>query len=127
MLRTLLLQLSNQFFDSQTDLARLRDSYSTGIPPAMIMIVHLRHLVQKFNQVYILLDALDKSLQYSQRDQVLNAIKTMRKWLLPGLHLLVTSRNESDIRQSLSFAGDEEVIMKNTEINGISATSSPEN
>jgi hypothetical protein len=41
----------------------------------------------------------------------------MRKWLLPGLHLLVTSRDEPDIRESLSPAGDEEVIMKNAEIN----------
>jgi hypothetical protein len=41
----------------------------------------------------------------------------MRKWLLPGLHLLITSRNEPDIRQSLNLAGDEEVIIKNIEIN----------
>jgi Trm5-related predicted tRNA methylase len=67
--------------------------------------------------VYILLDALDESSRYGQRDQVLNTIETMRKWLLPGLHLLVTSRDEPDIRESLSPVGDEEVIMKNTEIN----------
>jgi hypothetical protein len=117
MLRDLLLQLSGQLCDSQTDLARLRDSYHTGIPPAIVLIAHLRHLIQKFDQVYILLDALDESPRYGQRDQVLNAIETMRKWLLPGLHLLVTSRDEPDIRESLSPMGDEEVIMKNAEIN----------
>ena len=41
----------------------------------------------------------------------------MRKWLVPGLHLLVTSRNEPDIRETLSPVGDEEVIMKNAKIN----------
>jgi ankyrin repeat domain-containing protein 50 len=117
MFRALLLQLSSQLSDSHTDLARLHDSYRTGIPPVIVLIVHLRHLIQKFDQVYILLDALDESPRYGQRDQVLNTIETMRKWLLPGLHLLVTSRDEPDIRESLSPVGDEEVIMKNTEIN----------
>jgi archaellum component FlaC len=117
MIRALLLQLSGQSSDSQTDLARLRDSYSTGFPPAIVLTAYLRQMIQKFGQVYILLDALDESPRYSQRDQVLNAIETMRKWLLPGLHLLVTSRDEPDIRESLSPAGNEEVIMKNAEIN----------
>jgi ankyrin repeat domain-containing protein 50 len=117
MLRALLLQLSGQLSDSQTDLARLRNSYHTGIPPAVILITHLQRLILKFKQVYILLDALDESPQYGQRDQVLNAIQTMRKWLLPGLHLLVTSRDEFDIHKYLSPSGDEKVIMKNAEIN----------
>jgi ankyrin repeat domain-containing protein 50 len=117
MLRALLLQLSGQLSSSQTDLDRLRDSYSTGIPPVIALIAHLRYLIQKFDQVYILLDALDESPRYGQRGQVLNVIQTMRKWLLPGLHLLVTSRDEPDIRESLSPTGNEAVIMKNAEIN----------
>jgi ankyrin repeat domain-containing protein 50 len=117
MLRALLLQLSGQLSGSQTDLDRLRDSYRTGIPPVMAMIAHLRYLIQQFDQVYILLDALDESPRYGPRDQVLNVIQTMRKWLLPGLHLLVTSRDEPDIRESLSPTGNEAVIMKNAEIN----------
>lgn len=116
MLRALLLQLSGQLSDAHADLARLRDSYSTGIPPAPVLIAHLGHLIQKFNQVYILLDALDESPRCDQRDQVLNAIETMRKWRLPGLHLLVTSRDERDIRESLNVTNGEEVIMKNVEI-----------
>ncbi len=117
MLRALLLQLSGQLADSHTDLARLHDSYCTGIPPAIVLTEHLRHLIQKFDQVYILFDALDESPRYGQRDQVLNTIETMRKWLLRGLHLLVTSRDEPDIRESLSPVGNEELIMKNAEIN----------
>jgi hypothetical protein len=61
MLRALLLQLSGQLADSHTDLARLHDSYCTGIPPAIVLTEHLRHLIQKFDQVYILFDALDES------------------------------------------------------------------
>jgi len=88
----------------------------TGIPPAIILIAHLQHLIQKFDHVYILLDALDESPRYSQQDQVLNAIKTIRKWRLPGTHMLVTSRDEPDIRESINAARDEEVIMRNDEI-----------
>lgn len=112
MLRSLILQLSGQLSDPQTDLARLHDSYSTSIPPATLLISHLRQLVQKFDQVYILLDALDES----QREQVLDAIETMRNWSLPGLHVLVTSRDEPDIRDSLSPSEDEDVTMRNAKI-----------
>jgi hypothetical protein len=40
----------------------------------------------------------------------------MRKWSLPGLHLLVTSRYEPDICESLCPEPDQEVILKNAEI-----------
>lgn len=116
MLRALILQLSSQLSDPQTDLVRLRDSYGTGSPPATLLRTHLRQLVQKFDHVYILLDALDESPRYGQREQVLNAIETILKWPVPGLHVLVTSRDEFDIRESLNHSEDEEIIMKNNEI-----------
>ena len=118
MLQALILQLSGQSSKSRTDLIRLRESHATGVPPAIVLLAYLQQLIQShFGQVYILLDALDESPLYGQRDNVLKAIQTMRNWLLPGLHLLVTSRDEPDIRDSLIPAGDEEVIMKNDEIN----------
>ena len=112
MLRALILQLSGQLSDSETDLVRLCSSYKTNIPPPTVLTTYLQHLIQKFDQIYILLDTLDES----QREPVLSTIETMLKWSLPGLHVLVTSRDESDIRESLSLLEYEEVIMKNTEI-----------
>src|SRR5438034_5490954 len=117
MLRALLLQLSGQLRDGDADLARLHASYESGTPPVAVLIEYLQHLIQKFRQVYILLDALDESPRYCQRDQVLKTLQRIRKWSLPGLHLLVTSRDEPDIRESLSPARDQEVVMKNAEIN----------
>ena len=118
MLQALILQLSGQSSDSQTDLIRLHKSHSTGIPPVTVLLAYLQRLIQSyFGQVYILLDALDESPLHAHRENVLKAIETMRKWLLPGLHLLVTSRDEPNIRDSLIPAVDEEVIMKNDEIN----------
>jgi hypothetical protein len=40
----------------------------------------------------------------------------MQQWGLPGLHLLVTSRDEVDIRQSLAISDDQDISMKNVEI-----------
>lgn len=115
--RALLLQLSGQRSDSETDLWRLHDSYNTGLPPTTVLMAYLRQLIQKFDQVYILVDALDESPRFDQRDQVLDIIQNMREWNLPGLHLLVTSRDEPDIRESISPTKNEELVMKNDEIN----------
>ena len=49
--------------------------------------------------------------------RVLMAIHTMRRWRLPSLHLLVTSGDELDIRQSLNPAKDDEVFLNKAEIN----------
>lgn len=117
MLRGLLLQLSGQLSDARTDLRRLHDSEPLEVPPSIDLIGHLQHMIQKFDQVYIMLDALDESPRYGERDRVLKAIETMRKWLFPGLHLLVTSRDEPDIREFLCPGKENEVIMKNAEIN----------
>lgn len=117
MLRALLLQLSGQLFDSQADLISLHDLNRTSVPPPAVLIAYLQRLILKFDQVYILLDALDESPRYSQRDRVLTVIQTMRNWLFPGLHLLVTSRDEPDIRESLNPARNDEIAMRNAEIN----------
>lgn len=37
----------------------------------------------------------------------------MQRWSFPGLHLLVTSRDESNIRISLNLSSNQEVKMKN--------------
>lgn len=116
MLRALLMQLSGQMGDGQKDLEQLHKSYNQGTPPTPVLIEHLRHLIKKFHHVFILLDALDESPRYSQREQVLDLLEEMRGWSLPGLHMLVTSRDEPDIRQSLIPVCDQETVMRNAEI-----------
>lgn len=39
----------------------------------------------------------------------------MRQWDLPGLHLLVTSRDELAIRECLEVTRNEEILMRNPE------------
>jgi hypothetical protein len=38
---------------------------------------------------------------------------TMRAWGIPGLHLFVTSRDELDIRRSLSLGSHQDISLRN--------------
>jgi len=100
MLRALLLQLSTQLQDGHVDLIGLYDSYKTGTIPSQLLVMYLRRLIERFRDVFIMLDALDESPRDGPRGHVLDALEVMRKWGLQGLHLFVTSRNERDIYES---------------------------
>lgn len=117
MLRALLLQLSSQRQDGNLYLTDLYKSYkTTGTPPSPVLTDHLHRLIQEFHHVYIVLDALDESPRSGAREQVLDTLETMRKWSFSGLHLLITSRDELDIRESLTIFPIQQVAMKNAGI-----------
>ena len=113
MVRTLLSQLANQNPQVRKDLTRLRSTSHGGTPPTTVLLEHIRQAIRQFDQVYILVDALDESAPYDQRSRPLNAINRMREWQLPELHLLVTSRDDPEIRESLNPAEHERVELKN--------------
>ena len=116
MLRALLLQLSSQLRDGHADLTRLHESYKAGTPPLPMLVEHLQRLIQRFHQVYIMLDALDESPRNGSRVYVLDALEAMRDWGVQGLHLFVTSRDEPDIRDSLDISVTQQVTMQNAGI-----------
>jgi ankyrin repeat domain-containing protein 50 len=124
MLRALALQLSSQLNDNHTLLSRLYDRYRNATPPDQDLEDCMHQLVQGFEHVYIILDALDESPRNKHgknlRRRVLEALVIIRKWSEPGLHLLVTSREETDIRATfrddLHTLPDEIVSMKNTSV-----------
>lgn len=117
MLRALLLQLSSQLRDGHADLTRLYNSYKGGIPPSPVLIDHLRCLIQRFRHTYIILDALDESPRNGPRENVLDALETMRNWGAQCLHLFITSRDDSDIRESLrELSAAQKVKMQNAGI-----------
>lgn len=116
MLRALLLQLSGQLRDGQTELEKLHALHQLGPPPVDVLLELLQHFLGQFCDSYILLGALDESPRDDKREGVLKAIQVMRNWSLPGVHILVTSRNELDIRESLRPSSDQNIPMKNSEI-----------
>ena len=116
MLRALLLQLSTQLRDGHADLSRLYNSYQTSTAPSRVLIEYLRFLIERFNHVYIMLDALDESPRDGPRGHVLDALETMRGWDLQGLHLFVTSRDERDIHEFFDLSTTQKVAMQNAGI-----------
>jgi len=61
--------------------------------------------MQDFTQVYVVLDALDEC---TQRLELMDVLKTVARWQLNNLHLLMTSRKERDIESSLENYVEEE-------------------
>ncbi|KAF3023342.1 hypothetical protein E8E15_007618 [Penicillium rubens] len=115
MLRALLLQLSAQLQGAEGDIQELFKLYSSGTPPVKALLNSLRKTICSFNDTYILLDALDESPRGNKREGVLDAVQTIRQWSLPTLHLLVTSRNEMDIRLTLEPPSSQDISMKNSD------------
>ena len=100
-LRSLVLQLSGQLDNSHAYLSSLRESYRDSSPPVPALMACLRQLVRAFKQVYVLIDALDESPRDKHREAMLDALADIRSWSEPGLHILVSSRDEPDIRVEL--------------------------
>ncbi|CAI7629206.1 unnamed protein product [Penicillium pancosmium] len=104
MAKALLLQLAGQRKECEDELTALYRSYQSGTPHIDTLLASLQKMIQRFSHVYILLDALDE------------CTRSERQWDLPGLHLLVTSHDEPDIRQALCPSVTEDIVLKNEEI-----------
>jgi ankyrin repeat domain-containing protein 50 len=116
LLRALLLQLPGQITGLDAELARLKETYHYCTPPVPILSEYLRQAVNRCRHIYLLLDALDESPAETSRADVLSIIGTIRRWQLPGLHLLVTSRNIVNIRESLNTEANDMVQSENNDV-----------
>jgi hypothetical protein len=75
----------------------------------------LKPIIASFQAVYIVFDALDEC---PERSKFLAAIQDIHDWELDTLHLLVTSRNERDIEDTLCGLVSHEVPMDEKLIDG---------
>ncbi|KAK7414588.1 hypothetical protein QQZ08_012523 [Neonectria magnoliae] len=116
MLRALVLQLSSQLDDRHAFLSRLHDSYRNASPPDPALLDCLQQLVRAFKDVYIVLDALDESPRDNHREAMLQVLAELRAWTEPSLHLLVSSRDEVDVREELAALPEEIIKMKNDSV-----------
>lgn len=114
MLRTILSQLSAQHSDGQKELEQLYDRFKDVQLSKDHLIDCLRCLVQKFNHVYIILDAIDEIPSQFGREQMLTTLNTLRKWSHSELHIMVTSRDEPEICDGLLVDSGEEIAMRNS-------------
>lgn len=58
----------------------------------------LKHTVQEFPYVYLIIDALDESTQIKE---LMNILEKIADWQLQNLKMIVTSRKERDVEESL--------------------------
>lgn len=113
MLRSLVLQLSGQLDNSHAYLSPLHESYRNARPPDSALMACLRQLVRAFKQVYVLIDALDESPRDKHREAMLDALADIRSWSEPSLHILVSSRDEPDIREELDIPPKDIIRVQN--------------
>ncbi|KAF5516105.1 Ankyrin repeat and KH domain-containing protein 1 [Colletotrichum siamense] len=114
MLRSLVLQLFGQLNGGCNYVMRLRDTYRNSTPPDQVLIDCLLELSRLFKDTYIMIDAIDESPRDEHREAVLETLLLLRH--KPGLHLLVTSRDETDIRETLNPSLKQHVTMKNLSV-----------
>lgn len=104
-----MLQLAQRSSDI-TALEGLHRVYATGTPPTEELLGVLRHILQSFQRAYIVVDALDEC---TDQEELFDFLKTVRSWNMESLCVLVTSRDEPNIRNALNPERNQEVPLQN--------------
>jgi hypothetical protein len=116
MLKSLISQLSAQSEELPTPLKDLYDSHSkkhSSSPTDEVLLQAFHDILLSFHNVYIIFDALDEA---SRNDELLSFITTVQGWQYQRLHLLVTSRQLSEIEDILSDLVTAKICLQNSEI-----------
>jgi hypothetical protein len=111
LIRSLIRQFSTPYGGVPAVLTKLYHSCHNGSAQPSVESLHatLLLILEAFNDVFIILDALDEC---SERKDLLNWIKDMTSWRKGKLHLLATSRPEEDISKHLRLLDPNHVYIK---------------
>lgn len=117
LVRSLIQQLSVQSVDIPAPLTQLYDDHLKGEnqPSLKALMTTLKEILLSFENVYIVIDAIDEC---RARENLLPLIKQISDWRLDGLHLLTTSRQEHDIELVLSSMVTTEVCATSASVDG---------
>jgi hypothetical protein len=110
MLRSLLRQLLQRLSTTPKGVDALFSVCENGQrQPSMHALLEVApQVMQQFTHAYIVLDALDEC---TQRQELMDVLKTVAGWQLNNVHLLMTSRKERDIESSLeSYVKEKDTI-----------------
>lgn len=122
MIRSLLRQLCAGEMQLPQEAQIMYDRYKeTGLRPTVEELnLALLSLIDRLGkEVYIIMDALDEFPEKSQdsnRQELLDYIKHMVEHPSQQLHILVTSRNEPDIRATLSDLAGKDISIQNSKV-----------
>lgn len=99
-LNSALLQLIQKRDSLHKSLCQLYDEYRLAEPPLARVVDALQSALVSAGDVFIVLDALDECpLQNDERPLLLSTLSQVIGWRIPGLRVLVTSRDDDDIQR----------------------------
>ncbi len=100
MIRSLIIQLSEQSIDVSEELESLYASrgYGTKQPQIDELTRVLQNVIKDMDKVYLILDALDES---SDADELMSRIQEIQGWGYQQLRIILTSRRHHDIEKGI--------------------------
>lgn len=116
LVRSLITQLSIQAETTPLLLIDIYKAHQNGTKTAddETLTAVLRNMILTFRNVYIVFDALDES---SDCEEILQFIHTVREWDLARLHLLSTSRQLTEIEESLTDLVTDNICLQDAAMN----------
>jgi Cdc6-like AAA superfamily ATPase len=110
MLKSILAQLAQRCVKPPKGLDSLYSTCGDGLqtPSLQLLKTTLRETISEFVDVYIVLDALDES---EKRPQLMETLREISEWQEGSLHILLTSRKERDIEDTLELLIDRHFII----------------
>jgi hypothetical protein len=116
LVRSLIIQLSAQCDSIPPPLLKLYQYHQYGARSAgeAVLTETFRDLVLMFHNVYIIFDALDES---SNSEDILRFFKTTQDWELSRLHLLATSRQLTEIEETLNDLVTDKLCLQDSKMN----------
>lgn len=116
MIRSLITQFSTQTINSPVALNTLYSHSSDGQqqPTTDALMSTLQHMLDEFHHVFIILDALDEC---TEREELMDSINDIIGWKDEKLHLLATSRRETDITEALRPLTTGQISLQNETVN----------
>jgi hypothetical protein len=111
LIRSLILQFAASYEGIPATLAKLYESCHDGKSQPSVQSLQsvLLTILESFDEIYIVLDALDEC---TERKGLLKWINQMTSWKRSKLHLLATSRPEEDIAKHLRLLDPNHVYIK---------------
>ena len=116
LLRSLIVQLSMQSLNipESLEVLFLRSQDGQQQPTIGALTSTLKHILENFQQTFIILDALDEC---KEREELLGLVESIVDWKLEGLHILATSRVVREIEVSLEPLVTAQICIQSAIIN----------
>jgi hypothetical protein len=111
LVRSLVFQLSKRSAAAAEVLGVLISQSDDGAkqPSMDIIVTTLKEMLGDFRQVFIILDALEEC---HQRGELLELLETICDWQLEKIHMLATSRRDTDIVECLELLATGQICLE---------------